>query len=188
VKKKRGGGRGSGYTYGVCSDLGGVLRAASSQLQSWAVFLRRQVSGFKMGRREHTIDGAMAIDRVCDILCGGGASLPLASCCLLSSPSSCLRYAVLNIGRVASSGFKSSSLLSLWLLLLGFVPRWLRLTGCWSAFDACRLRELAVAFVGALDCGLGSMGGVAVVVVNEMVVGGRKMFDVATQTTVSGTC
>jgi len=39
-----------------------------------------------------------------------------------------------------------------------------------------------------LPCGLGGMGGVAVVVMNEMVVGGRKMFDVATQTTVSGTC
>jgi len=39
-----------------------------------------------------------------------------------------------------------------------------------------------------LPCGLGGMGGVAVVVVNKMVVGGRKMFDVAMQTTVSGTC
>jgi len=77
VKKKRGGGRGSGYMYGVCSDLGGVLRATSLRLWSWAVFLRRQVSGFEMGRREHTINGAMAIDRVCDVLCGGGASLPL---------------------------------------------------------------------------------------------------------------
>ena len=96
----RGGGRGSGYTYGVCSDLGGVLRAASSRLRSWAAFPRRQVSGFKMVRREHTIDGAMAIDRVCNVLCGGGASLPLTSCCLLSSPSSCLRYTVLDIGRV----------------------------------------------------------------------------------------
>jgi len=81
----------------------------------------------------------------------------------------------------ASSGFKS-------LLLLGFVPWRLCLTGCWYAFDACCLCELAVAFVGALDCGLGGMGSVAVVVVNEMVVGGRKMFDVAMQTTVSGTC
>jgi len=88
----------------------------------------------------------------------------------------------------ASSGFKSLLLLSLRLLLLGFVPWWLHLTGCWSTFNACHLRESAVAFVGALDCGLGGMGGVAVVVVNEMVVGGRKMFDVATQTTVSGTC
>jgi len=88
----------------------------------------------------------------------------------------------------ASLGFKSLLLLSLQLLLLGFVPRRLRLTGCWSVFDACRLRESAVAFVGALDCGLGGMGGVAVIVVNEMVVGGRKMFDMAMQTTVSGTC
>ena len=158
------------------------MRAASSRLRSWAVFLRRQVSGFEMGRREHTIDGVMAIDRVCDVLCGGGASLPLASCCLLSSPSSCLHYAVLDIDRVVSLGFK------LLLLLLGFVPQRLRLTSCWSAFDACHLRESAVAFVGTLDCGLGGMGGVAVVVVNEMVVGGRKMFDVATQTTVSRTC
>jgi len=164
------------------------LRAVSLQLQSWAVFLRRQVSGFEMGRREHTIDGAMAINRVCDVLCGSGASLPLASCCLLSSPSSCLHYVVLNISCVASLGFKSLLLLSLQLLLLGFMPRQLRLTGCWSVFDACHLHESAVAFVGALDCGLGGMGGVAVVVVNEMVVGGRKMFDVATQTTVSGTC
>jgi len=88
----------------------------------------------------------------------------------------------------ASSGFKLSSLLSLWLLLLGFVPRRLCLTGCWSMFDTCHLRESAVAFVGTLDCGFGSMGGVAVVVVNEMVVGGRNMFDVAMQTTVSGMC
>jgi len=51
----RGGGWGSGYMYSVCSDLGGVLRAVSSRLRSWAVFLRRQVSGFKMVRREHTI-------------------------------------------------------------------------------------------------------------------------------------
>jgi len=87
----------------------------------------------------------------------------------------------------ASSGFKLLLLL-LWLLLLGFMPQWLHLTGCWSAFDACHLHELAVAFMGTLDCGLGGMGGVAVVVVNEMVVGGRKMFDVAMQTTVSGTC
>jgi len=188
VKKKRGGGRGSGYTYGVCSDLGGVLRAVSSRLRSWAVFLRRQVSGFEMGRREHTIDGVMAIDRVCDVLCGGGASLPLASCCLLSSPSSCLHYAVLNISRVASLGFKLLLLLLLRLLLLGFMPRRLHLTSCWSTFDACHLRESAVAFMGALDCGLGGMGSVAVVVVNEMVVGGRKMFDVAMQTTVSGMC
>jgi hypothetical protein len=35
---------------------------------------------------------------------------------------------------------------------------------------------------------LGGMGGVDVDVVNEVVVGGRKMFDVATQTTISGTC
>jgi hypothetical protein len=65
----------------------------------------------------------------------------------------------------ASSGFKSSSLR---LLLLVFVPWWLRLNGCWSAFDG----ESAVVFVGALDCGLGSMGSVAVVGVNKMVVGG----------------
>jgi len=78
------------------------------------------------------INGTMAIDHVCDVLCGGGASLPLASCCLLSSPSCCLHYAVLNIGRVASSGFKLLLLLLLWLLLLGFMPRQLRLTGCWS--------------------------------------------------------
>jgi hypothetical protein len=69
----------------------------------------------------------------------------------------------------ASSGFKSSSLR---LLLLVFVPRRLPLNGCWSTFDACRLRESAVVFVGALDCGLGSMGSVAVVGVNKMVVGG----------------
>jgi hypothetical protein len=84
----------------------------------------------------------------------------------------------------ASSGFK----LLLLLLLLVFMPWWLHLTSCWSAFNACCLRESAVAFVGALDCGLGGMGSVAVVGVNEMVVGGRKMFDVATQTTVSRTC
>ena len=174
--------------YGVCSDLGGVLRARSSRLRSWAVFLRRQVSGFEMGRREHMINGTMAIDHVCDVLCGGGASLPLASCCLLSSPSSCLHYTVLDISHIASSGFKSLLLLSLQLLLLGFMPRRLHLTGCWSAFDTCCLRESAVAFVGTLDCGLGGMGGIAVVVVNEMVVGGRKMFDVAMQTKVSGMC
>jgi len=140
------------------------LRAASLRLQSWVVFLRRQVSGFKMGRREHTIDGAMAIDCVCDVLCSSGVSLPLASCCLLSSPSSCLRYTVLDIGCVASLGFKLLLLLLLWLLLLGFVPRWLRLTGCWSVFEACHLCESAVAFEGALDCGLGSMGSVATIV------------------------
>ena len=39
-----------------------------------------------------------------------------------------------------------------------------------------------------LPCGLGGMGGVAVVVVNEMVVGGRKMFDMAMQTTMSRMC
>ena len=86
------------------------------------------------------------------------------------------------------SGFKLLLLLLLQLLLLGFVPQRLCLTGCWSVFDACHLRESAVAFMGALDCGLGGMGSVAVVVVNEMVVGGRKMFDMAMQTTVSGTC
>jgi len=90
--------------YGVCSDLGGVLRAASSRLWSWVVFLRRQVSGSEMGRREHTIDGVMAIDHVCDVLCSGGASLPLGSCCLLSSPSSCLCYVVLDIGHVCVFG------------------------------------------------------------------------------------
>jgi len=63
------------------------------------VFLRRQVSGFEMGR-EHTIDGVMAINRVCNVLCSSRASLPLASCCLLSSPSSCLHYVVLNISHV----------------------------------------------------------------------------------------
>jgi len=68
------------------------------------------------------------------------------------------------------------------------MPRQLCLTGCWSAFDACHLRESAVAFMSTLDCGLGGMGGVAVVVMNEMVVGGRKVFDVAMQTTVSGMC
>ena len=56
---------------------------------------------------------------------------------------------------VASSG---------WLLLLLFVlvPRRVRLIGCWSAFDAWRLRESAAALVGVLDWVLGGMVGVAV--------------------------
>ena len=52
-----------------------------------------------MGRREHTIDGAIAIDRVYDALDGGGF-LPLAPCCSLSSLSArlpCLRCFVLEI-------------------------------------------------------------------------------------------
>ena len=54
------------------------------------------------------------------------------------------------------------------------------LTACWSVFDACCLGELAAALVGVLDWVLGGMVGVAVVVVNGMVVGGRKLIDVAT--------
>jgi len=134
------------------------------------------------------IDGAMAIDRVCNVLCSGGASLPLASVAFFPPLPLAFITRSSTSAASASSGFKSLLLLLLQLLLLGFVPRQLHLTGCWSGFDACRLRESAVAFVGALDCGLGGMGSVAVVVVNEMVVGGRKMFDVAMQTTVSGMC
>jgi hypothetical protein len=47
--------------------------------------------------------------------------------------------------------------------------------------DGCGWRPL-------VTVSLDRMGGVDVVVVNEVVVGGRKMFDVAMQTTVSGTC
>ena len=69
------------------------------------------------------------------------------------------------------------------LLLFILVPRQVCLTGCWSVFDACCLGELAAALVGVLDWVLGGMVGVAVVVVNGMVVGGRKLIDVATVAT-----
>jgi hypothetical protein len=51
-----------------------------------------------MGRREHTIDGAIAIDCVHDAPCGRGAFVPLASCCSLSSLASFLHWLVLEIG------------------------------------------------------------------------------------------
>jgi hypothetical protein len=47
------------------------------------------------GRREHTIDGAIAIDRVHGAPCGSGAFVPLASCCSLASFFRCV---VLEIG------------------------------------------------------------------------------------------
>ena len=87
--------------YGICSDLGGDWRAASLQLKFCLVFLWSWVSGFEMGRREHTIDGAIAINCMYDTLDGGRAFLPLASCCSLSSLAShlpCLRCFVLEIG------------------------------------------------------------------------------------------
>jgi hypothetical protein len=54
-----------------------------------------------MGRREHTINGAIAIDRVHDAPCGCGAFV----CCSLSSLASFLRWLVLEIGcgRVSST-------------------------------------------------------------------------------------
>ena len=51
-----------------------------------------------MGRSEHTIDGAIAIDRVYDTP-GGGAFLPPASCCAFSSFALCFHCLVLEIGR-----------------------------------------------------------------------------------------
>jgi hypothetical protein len=54
--------------------------------------------GGEMGRREHTIDGVIAIDRVHDAPCGRGAFVPLASCCSLSSLASFLRWLALKIG------------------------------------------------------------------------------------------
>jgi hypothetical protein len=47
------------------------------------------------GRREHTIDGAIAIDHVHGAPCGSGAFVPLASCCSLASFFCCV---VLEIG------------------------------------------------------------------------------------------
>ena len=60
------------------------------------------------------------------------------------------------LATVASSGF-----MSLLLLLLVLVTRQLRLAGCWSTFDACNLRELAVDLADAFNLGL---GGIAVLV------------------------
>ena len=51
----------------------------------------------EMGRSEHTIDGAIAIDRVYDAP-GGGAFLPPASCCSFSSFALRLCCLVLEIG------------------------------------------------------------------------------------------
>ena len=102
-----------------------------------------------MGRREHTIDGAIAIDRVYDALDGGGF-LPLASCCSLSSLAAhlcCLGCFVLEIGCGR--------------LLLVLVPWQLHLAGCWSTFDPCCLRESVVDLVDAFDLGL---RGIAVLV------------------------
>jgi hypothetical protein len=68
---------------------GGRCRRRPSSLGPWvkgwawpcALVLCKWVSGFERGRREHTIDGAIAIDRVHGAPCGGGAFVPLASCC-----------------------------------------------------------------------------------------------------------
>jgi hypothetical protein len=74
----------------------------SPRVKGWAwscaLVLCKWVSGFERGRREHTIDGTIAIDRVHGAPCGGGAFVPLASCCSLSSLSSFLRCVVLEIG------------------------------------------------------------------------------------------
>jgi hypothetical protein len=68
---------------GRLSFLGGVRRRTwAVNIREWggggstSRVLRKWVSEFEMGRREHTIDGAIAIDRVHDAPCGGGPLFP----------------------------------------------------------------------------------------------------------------
>jgi hypothetical protein len=138
-------------------------------LRSCVVFLWRYVSGFEMGGKEHTIDG------VHNIPCGSGAFLPPAFCCLLSSLSSCLDCLVLEIGCGGIFG------VDVVVVVVG-------LGAMAASFDRLLVRIRSLTFTrvgsrfgGGFELGFGGPGDVAEGFVNEMVVGGREMIDVAMQ-------
>ena len=84
--------------YAVCSDLGGVLTAVSSRLQSCAV-LSVKVDQWVGDGEERAHDRWRDCHRSLYDAPGSGAFLPPASCCTFSSFALRFRCLVLEIGR-----------------------------------------------------------------------------------------